>query len=480
MRLALIHSQQPGNQYAGGPTGQADSEQAWMRRLALQVAPLLTAAGVEVEVSPLGTSYASNVAWVNGRHKAQPFDLLVSFHSNAAGDSCILYGTSKASRAYAEKFQRALNAAKIVPAGDGWEFNERKVAEVADTAPPAVLLEWHRHDTTAGAAWLRQRINDGTLAADATRAILDALGVKAPAVPLVVVKPTAPAAPLLTVDGDLGPATVTALQRLVGATADGVWGPETTRKLQEYLNRTLTPAAPQTPATPAPAPAGVDVRVVTCNVLSTRFSDDWTSRRATLVADLAKVGAGVILLQEAAEAQRDYIRAGLPGGADRWKVWAHRESAVVFDSTRWQHDAAKVVRVDVKSTSYHGAVGCTLTDRKSGRPAAFVSLHLSPSKMADDALQKAQLADVLARTKGLAADRIVGGDFNDKQAPTWATGYANARTGTASTHDGGGTIDHLLSAGRVFWRGFTVRPTAGSDHHIVYADATITPTADTL
>ena len=284
----------------------------------------------------------------------------------------------------------------------------------------------------------------------------------------------------VTADGVWGRVTITALQRLVGATADGVWGPQTTRKLQEYLNRTLSATAPQTPATPAPAPAGVDVRVVTCNVLSTRFSTDWTSRRATLVADLAKVGAGVILLQEASETQRDYIRAGLPGGADRWKVWAHRESAVVFDSTRWQHDAAKVVRVDVKSTSYHGAVGCTLTDRKTGRPAAFVSLHLSPSKMADDAMQKAQLADVLARTKGLAADRIVGGDFNDKQAPTWATGYANARTGTASTHDGGGTIDHLLSAGRVSWRGFTVRPTAGSDHHIVYADATIAPTANTL
>ena len=215
MRLALIHSQQPGNQYAGGATGQADSEQAWMRRLALAVAPLLTAAGVDVEVSPLGTSYASNVAWVNGRHRVKPFDLLVSFHSNAMGDSCILYGRSKASRGYAEAFQRVLNAARIMPAGDGWEFNERKVAEVADTEPPAVLLEWHRHDTLAGAAWLRQRINDGTLAADAARAILAALGVKEPA-------PT-PVEPVVSAPGLARIASVNLAQREHMAAAAAAW-----------------------------------------------------------------------------------------------------------------------------------------------------------------------------------------------------------------------------------------------------------------
>lgn len=215
MRLALIHSQQPGNQYAGGPTGTADSEQAWMRRLALAVAPLLTEAGVDVEVSPLGTSYASNVAWVNARHKAKPFDLLVSFHSNAAGDSCILYGTSSASRAYAEAFRRVLNAAAIVPTGDVWTFNERKVAEVASTFPPAVLLEWHRHDTLAGAAWLRQRINDGSLATDAARAILDALGVKVPA-------PT-PVEPVAVAPGLARIASVNLAQREDTADAAAAW-----------------------------------------------------------------------------------------------------------------------------------------------------------------------------------------------------------------------------------------------------------------
>jgi murein L,D-transpeptidase YcbB/YkuD len=34
----------------------------------------------------------------------------------------------------------------------------------------------------------------------------------------------------------IGPVTIRALQNRVGATPDGVWGPETTRKLQTYLN----------------------------------------------------------------------------------------------------------------------------------------------------------------------------------------------------------------------------------------------------
>lgn len=33
MRVAIIHSQQPANQYTGGGVGVPDSEQAWMRKL---------------------------------------------------------------------------------------------------------------------------------------------------------------------------------------------------------------------------------------------------------------------------------------------------------------------------------------------------------------------------------------------------------------------------------------------------------------
>lgn len=37
-------------------------------------------------------------------------------------------------------------------------------------------------------------------------------------------------------DGVVGPITVRALQRRVGAYPDGAWGPDTTKALQRYLN----------------------------------------------------------------------------------------------------------------------------------------------------------------------------------------------------------------------------------------------------
>lgn len=185
MRIALIHSQQPANQYAGGPAGVGDSEQAWMRRLALQVAPLLDA---EVEVGPVGPDFNTNVRWANARHAVKPFDLLISLHSNAAGDAMILWGTSSASAAYGRKIMDALNADNPFP-GDTWTYYDRKVAEVAKTAPPAVLLEVGRHDTHEYAQWLRDHINEGSLARNLARALNSALGLTAPADPLVHTTP---------------------------------------------------------------------------------------------------------------------------------------------------------------------------------------------------------------------------------------------------------------------------------------------------
>ena len=186
MRIALIHSNQPNNQYAGGPTGVDDSEQAWMRRLALQVAPLL---GAEVEVGPVGPDFNTNVRWANARHAVKPFDLLISLHSNAAGDAMVLWGTSKASERYGRKIMDALNAVKFLPFGDTWTYYDRKVAEVAKTAPPAVLLEVGRHDIHEYAQWLRDHINDGSLARNLARALNSALVLTAPADPLVHTTP---------------------------------------------------------------------------------------------------------------------------------------------------------------------------------------------------------------------------------------------------------------------------------------------------
>lgn len=186
MRIALIHSNQPGNQYAGGPAGVEDSEQAWMRKLALQLVALL---GAEVIVGPVGPTFATNVDWVNTQHRVRPFDLVLSLHSNAAGDSMVLWGTSKASERYGRTIMDALNAAKILPFGDTWTYYDRKVAEVAKTAPPAVLLEVGRHDTLEYAQWLRDHITDGSLARQLARPLNRALGLTPPADPLAATTP---------------------------------------------------------------------------------------------------------------------------------------------------------------------------------------------------------------------------------------------------------------------------------------------------
>lgn len=194
MRIALIHSMQPHNHYATGGT----NEHAQMKKLAGQLAPLLRARDIDVELrtSPddynrdSKLDYSDNVKWVNDRHNAKAFDVALSLHSNAAGDSMVLWGTSRKSEEYGKKLQAALNLDNPFP-GDAWTYYPRKVAEVANTTPPAVLIELSRHDRAKEAHNLINVIADGSLARHLDRVIATAWGLKKPEVGKLEETPTA-------------------------------------------------------------------------------------------------------------------------------------------------------------------------------------------------------------------------------------------------------------------------------------------------
>lgn len=256
---ALIASMQPANEYSGGDSGIQDSEYRWMHELKRGIAPILSTKESAIFIGPDydfnksgGLSYADNVAWVN----AQPgLSGGISFHSNALGNACILYGTSNASKQMALRLQTELNAAKILPFGDTWELNDRKVSETSDTYCPFVLLEVGQHDDLAYAQWLREGISSGSYPRSLAGPISRALGFSVPTpspvtvpvvnpisirsrIPRSIVWRNVPSDLVKVIqyitgvkpDGNLGPitkASIGTLQEKLGLKADQLFGPNT-------------------------------------------------------------------------------------------------------------------------------------------------------------------------------------------------------------------------------------------------------------
>lgn len=195
--LLLIASKQPANEYNGGPVGENDSEWFWMQKLVEQIGARLASTSIVTRVAPAGDqnsdglrTYRDNVVWANKAYdelRALGLEVraLLDFHSNASGDATILFGTSVASAELASKFLAELNSHNMMPFGDTWDLNARKVSELVDTKPPAVLFEMGRHDVDEYAAWLRASINNGTLADWMVKRICAVFGVSAPSAPVV-------------------------------------------------------------------------------------------------------------------------------------------------------------------------------------------------------------------------------------------------------------------------------------------------------
>ena len=204
-KVGIVASMQPDNQGAGGGEGIEDSEHYWMHQLTKQKYELLrTVPGLEVfwhdgygkDVNGDGTiSYKDNVAFMEQIEALHgPLDLWDSNHSNASGDSCVLWYTGSDESASVEsarignKLIEVMNRTNIMPAGDVWTHNTRQVDElVKPKARVRLITEFHRHDTEDGAAFLRAGIKDWSIAVWAVNCLLEAIGnehrVEAPAVP---------------------------------------------------------------------------------------------------------------------------------------------------------------------------------------------------------------------------------------------------------------------------------------------------------
>jgi hypothetical protein len=260
--LVISPSQQPHNQYTGEGTGIADSEQAWMGKLADKVKKRVDAQGWGI------TCRVIKEGSVGGQvRKSNVLDATehVALHTNAGGAGAtgtllIHYPGSKKGASLA----RALFAA-ISPASDNPDVGiwaNAKYYETRETHAPAVIVEYAFHDRADEAAEIRRSLDEFAeatvkgLAAYSGRAY-KAPGTKPPAPPatplparpmpllrrgsvggavrtLQAALNKAGASPRLAVDGVFGPRTLTEVkdfQRKKRLVVDGIVGPRTWKAL---------------------------------------------------------------------------------------------------------------------------------------------------------------------------------------------------------------------------------------------------------
>lgn len=232
-------------------------------------------------------------------------------------------------------------------------------------------------------------------------------------------------------------------------------------------------------AGPVPVPAGTAVRVATLNCLDPQIRQGdpaklhplTAARKKALVKVCRKARADFYCLTEAPEATRDAIRAGMPGGAKRWKVWERGSQAIMFDSVRATHGSA-----DATGWGYHGAVAATFA--VGSQPVTVGSYHLPPDSTTATGKQQELMASWLAVVAKRTGARIIGGD--GMNSPDWAPGWTDARKAAraSSSRDKAtyktAITDRILSLGDVTWRGYNVLDAGvGSDHNLVVTALTI-------
>lgn len=174
-KIFLSPSTQEYNPYIDG-----GNEEYYMNLIADEMQPYLTASGIEyVRNDPAKTVNAS-VAQSN----AGLFNLHLAIHSNASAPSAAgknrgvqiyFYPRSEQSRRAADIF--AENYKRIYPLPELVKtIGTVKLAEVARTTAPAILIEVAYHDNRADAQWIRDNI--GNIAKNLSESTAEFLGVK--------------------------------------------------------------------------------------------------------------------------------------------------------------------------------------------------------------------------------------------------------------------------------------------------------------
>ena len=242
-------------------------------------------------------------------------------------------------------------------------------------------------------------------------------------------------------------AAVRAEQAKLGLTVDGIVGPLTVTALKG--EKLPEPQPEPTQPEPQPVPAKVrDFRLLQINTLNKeRFPNrQGVANNSHLWPDwLAEQEPSVMLLCETNETRRDTIK-GRPAFKG-WKSWATGMVCVFWDARKWTH-----VRTDTfdYGNGIHGAALVTLRDKGTGLEADFVSIHLPPNAAFPSAWSEARKAkgkrDALKTWLGKVlrpdAATWVGGDFNTgtHELVMRALKFARA-TQAVNTNDEGGKLD---------------------------------------
>ena len=264
------------------------------------------------------------------------------------------------------------------------------------------------------------------------------------------------------------------LQKAIGVTADGVFGVGTYNALKAWqaknglvadgIDGSKTWAKIETPKP-------VDVNKFRTGTFNCGMWGKKTLPQKTvdgIIDTIKKVNPSVMSLTECPEWLRDRIRAGLKGGADRWRARPRQGQVVLFDSEKWTETAHD--SMEFGPTSYHGAVWSDLKRVGSAKTVRFAAYHLPPNSVASDDFQKKALAKLVDKVG--TGSVVIAGDGADES--NWVPKLTDAAKGDKTpTYQGKYVRDRVHVGSKVAVRDYSVVKTDASDHDAVLANLTL-------